>query len=74
MTGRSWSHIALDFRGLPLSLGNNVILTILGHFSNAAYFMALPKPLMTLEAAQLLIDYVFCLHGILLDALSDQGP
>lgn len=41
---RPWSHIAVDFvTGLPLSEGNDTILTIVDRFSKAVHFFPLPK-------------------------------
>lgn len=71
--GRPWSHIALDFiTGLPPSLGNSTILTIVDHFSKAVHFVALPKLLSALETAQLLTTHIFRLHGIPADIVSED--
>lgn len=41
---RPWLHISLDFvTGLPVSHGNNTILTIVDRFSKMAQFVLLPK-------------------------------
>ncbi len=73
--GRPWSHIALDFvTGLPPSQGNSTILTIVDRFSKAVHFVPLPKLPTALETAELLVQHVFCLHGIPLDIVSDRGP
>lgn len=72
---RPWSHIALDFiTGLPASLGNTVILTIIDRFSKTAHFVPLPKLPSAKETAQLLVEHVFKLHGLPSDVVSDRGP
>lgn len=72
---RPWSHIAVDFvTGLPLSEGNDTILTVVDRFSKAVHFVPLPKLRSALETANLLINHVFRLHGITLDIVSDRGP
>uniref|UniRef100_A0A9J7Y7Y2 Uncharacterized protein n=1 Tax=Cyprinus carpio carpio TaxID=630221 RepID=A0A9J7Y7Y2_CYPCA len=72
---RPWSHIALDFvSGLPLSNGYTVILTVVDRFSKAVHFVPLPKLPSAKETAQLVIDHVFCIHGLPVDVVSDRGP
>lgn len=73
--GRPWSHIALDFMtGLPLSEGNDTILTIVDRFSKAVHFVALAKLPSAAETAELLVNHVFRAHGIPVDIVSDRGP
>lgn len=70
-----WSHIALDFiTGLPVSLGNSVILTLVDRFSKATHFVALAKLPTVSETAKLLEQHVFKLHGIPAEIVSDRGP
>uniref|UniRef100_A0A674P5X9 Gypsy retrotransposon integrase-like protein 1 n=1 Tax=Takifugu rubripes TaxID=31033 RepID=A0A674P5X9_TAKRU len=72
---RPWSHIALDFvTGLPVSQGNDTILTIVDRFSKGVHFVALPKLPSDAETAELLVSHVVRLHGIPLDVVSDRGP
>lgn len=69
------SHIAVDFvTGLPPSEGNTAILTVVDRFSKVEHFVPLPKLPTTLETANLLIQHVFRLHGILRDIVSDRSP
>jgi hypothetical protein len=57
---RPWSHIYLDLvTGLPPSDGNTPI-----QFSKAAHFIPLPKLHSAKEAAQLLVQHVFQIHGL----------
>ncbi|WP_353749951.1 integrase catalytic domain-containing protein, partial [Shigella sonnei] len=75
MPSRPWSHIALDFiTGLPLSAGKTVILTVVDRFSKAAHFIPLAKFPSAKETAQIIIENVFRIHGLPLDAVSDRGP
>ncbi|KAK7922179.1 hypothetical protein WMY93_009081 [Mugilogobius chulae] len=72
---RPWSHIAVDFvTGLPISEGNNTILTIVDRFSKAVHFVPLPKLPSSSDTAKLLVQHVFRLHGIPTDIVSDRGP
>lgn len=68
---RPWSHIALDFvTGLPPS----AICTIIDRFSKSAHFIPVPKLPSALEMVQIIVNHVFCLHGIPTDIVSDRGP
>ena len=70
-----WSDIVLDFvTGLPTSIGNNTILTIVDRFSKMVHFVALPKLPSAAEMVDLLITYVIRLHGIPQNIVSDRGP
>uniref|UniRef100_A0A3P9KUB3 Gypsy retrotransposon integrase-like protein 1 n=1 Tax=Oryzias latipes TaxID=8090 RepID=A0A3P9KUB3_ORYLA len=72
---RPWSHISMDsITGLPLSNGNSVVLTIVDRFSKMVHFIALPKLPSAKEMAEVLLQHVFCLHGIPRDIISDRGP
>lgn len=72
---RPWSHIALDFvTGLPPSMGNTVILTVVDRFSKSAHFIPLPKLPSAKETAQSVVNHVFKLHGLPTDVVSDRGP
>ncbi|XP_057186466.1 uncharacterized protein LOC130552262 [Triplophysa rosa] len=72
---RPWSHIALDFvTGLPVSMGNTVILSVVDRFSKAVHFIPLPKLPSARETAQLMVDHVFRLHVLPVDVVSDRGP
>lgn len=68
------THCSCFITGLPISQGNNTILTIVDRFSKAMHFVALPKLPTARETADLLVQHVFRLHGILLDIVSDRGP
>ncbi len=71
---RPWSHIALDFvTGLPLSAGNTVILTVVDRFSKAAHFIPLPKLPSARETAQVMVDHVFRIHGLLRTLCLTEG-
>ncbi|KAG1934059.1 retrotransposable element [Pimephales promelas] len=72
---RPWAQIALDFiTGLPLSRGNQVILTVIDRFSKAAHFVPLPKLPSAKETAQVVVDHVFRIHGLPENVVSDRGP
>uniref|UniRef100_A0A3Q3GAF8 Integrase catalytic domain-containing protein n=1 Tax=Labrus bergylta TaxID=56723 RepID=A0A3Q3GAF8_9LABR len=72
---RPWSHVALDFiSGLPTSKGFTVILVVVDRFSKGAHFIPLSKLPSALETARLVVQHVFCHHGLPLDIVSDRGP
>ena len=72
---RPWSHISMDFvTGLPMSHGNDTILTIVDRFSKAVHYVALPKLPSAAEMSDLLALHVVRLHGIPQDIVSDRGP
>ncbi len=50
------------------------MLTIINHFSKVAHFVALPKLPSARETEDLLVEHVFCLHGLPADIVSDRGP
>ncbi|KAF7646418.1 hypothetical protein LDENG_00188160 [Lucifuga dentata] len=70
-----WSHISIDFvTGLPTSLGNTTILTVVDRFTKALHFIPLPALPSAKETAESLLHHVFHLHGIPVDIVSDRGP
>ena len=72
---RPWSHISLDFvTGLPPSHGHTTILTVVDRFSKLAHFVPLPKLPSAKETAELVLQHVFRIHGLPVDAVSDRGP
>ncbi|CDQ59287.1 unnamed protein product [Oncorhynchus mykiss] len=72
---RPWSHLALDFvTGLPSSVGNMVILTIVDRFSKFAHFVPLSKLPSATETSEILVREVFRVHGLPCDIVSDRGP
>lgn len=72
---RPWSHIALDFvTGLLPSRGNTVVLMVVDRFSKAAHFIPLPILPSAKETAQVVVDHVFRIHGLMADVVSDRGP
>lgn len=75
MPRRPWTHISVDFiTGLPPSEGKTAILTIVDRFSKMAHFIPLTKLPSAKEAAELLIQHVFRLHGLPSDVVSDCSP
>lgn len=71
---RPRSHIAVDFvTGLPASVGNTTILSVVDRYSKAVHFIPLTKLPSALKTADLLVLHVFRLHGIPLDVVSDRG-
>lgn len=70
-----WFYISVDIvTGLPVSVGNTVILSVIDNFSKTAHFIPLPKLLFTKETVAVLLFRVFQLHDLPLYIVSDQGP
>ncbi len=65
----------MDFvTGLPPSNGKTVVLTVVDRFSKATYFIPLPKLPSAWETVTIVLDLVFCIHGLPVDVVSDRGP
>ncbi len=72
---RPSSQITFDFVSwLPPLKGSTVILTVVDRFSKAVHFIPLPKLPSARETAQLMVDHVFCLHGLPVDVVLDRDP
>lgn len=81
--GHIWLWIWID-TGLPNSHGKLVILTIVDHFFKVVCFVTLPNLPSAFESGDgsgaqpwmrtsLILHHVFCLQGIPVDIVSDQG-
>jgi hypothetical protein len=65
-----WSHIFLDFvTGIPPSVGNTTILTVVNRFSKAAHFIPLPQLTSAKETAQFMVKHVFQIYGLPVDII-----
>lgn len=72
---RVWDDISMDFiEGLPHSHGKQVIFVVVGRLSKYAHFLALAHPYTALDVAQLFLDSIFKLHGMLSTITSDRDP
>lgn len=75
LTGEPWERIGVDVTGPhpKSSKGNIYILTLIDHFTKWAEMF----PMRNQEAstvAKILVDRVFCVHGMPLQLLTDRGP
>jgi CBS domain-containing protein len=69
----AWTFISMDFvEGLPKSGQNIVILVVVDQLTKYAHFLALAHPYTVHSVAQLFIDNVFKLHGILVAIVTDR--
>nr|DAD38797.1 TPA_asm: hypothetical protein HUJ06_013119 [Nelumbo nucifera] len=69
-----WSSISMDFiEGLP-SFWKDVIFVGVDRLSKATHFMALRHPYTALQVAQVYLNEVFKLHGLLDSIVSDCDP
>lgn len=72
---RLWSHIAVDFvTALPPSDGNTTFLMVVDWYSKAVHFIPLSKIPSSMEAGNLLVSYIFRLHGFPRNSVSNWGP
>ena len=75
IVGEPWERLGIDITGPhPVSSkGNTYVLTVIDHFTKWVELF----PLRNQEAAtvaQILVDKVFCAHGLPVQILTDQGP
>jgi hypothetical protein len=70
-----WKDISMDFiTDLP-KLGNkSVIMMVVNHLSKYAHFCTLQHPFTTSMVAQIFMDQVFKLHGMLHSIVFDCDP
>jgi hypothetical protein len=69
----AWRDITMDFiEKLPKSYGYDTILVVVDRFSKYAHFLALKHPFTAAQVAQLLLDNVVKLHGLLQSIVSDR--
>jgi hypothetical protein len=70
-----WSDISMDFIvGLPKSGNKLVVMVVVDSLSKYAHFCALQHPFITSIMAQLFMDRVFKLHGMLHSIVYDHDP
>jgi hypothetical protein len=69
----AWSFISMDFiEGLPKFEGKDTILVVVDRLTKFAHFLALAHPFTTQSIAQLFIDQIIKLHGILVAIVTDR--
>jgi hypothetical protein len=70
-----WKDISMDFiTDLP-KLGNkSIIMVVVDFLSKYAHFYTLQHPFTTSTVAQIFMDQVFKLHGMLYSIVSDHDP
>lgn len=57
----TWSNIVT---GLPSSMDNSMVLTVVDNFSKVAHLISLPKlPSAKKKTAQVVVDHVFKIHN-----------
>ena len=70
---RVWSDVSLDFiEGLPKLEGKDVILVVVDRMSKYAHFLTLAHPFTALHVAQVYLDQIYKLHGLLQTIVSDR--
>jgi hypothetical protein len=70
-----WKDISMEFIiGLPKSGNKSVIMVAVDRLSKYSHFYSLQYPFTTSMVAQLLMDQVFKLHGMLHSIVSDRDP
>jgi hypothetical protein len=70
-----WKDISMDFiTSLPKSGHKSVIMVVVDRLSKYSHFYALQHPFTTSTVAQLFMDQVFKLYGMLHSIVSDRDP
>ena len=70
-----WKDIFMDFiTDLPKSGNKSVIMVVLDHLSKYSHFCTLQHPFTASTVAQISMDQVFKLHGMLDSIVSNRDP
>jgi hypothetical protein len=70
-----WKDISMDFiTGLPKSGNKSVIMVVVDHLSKYAHFFTLPHPFTASTVAQIFMDQVFKLDGMLHSIVFYRDP
>jgi hypothetical protein len=70
-----WRDISMDFIiGLPKLENKSVIMVFVDHLSKYSHLCALQHPFITSTVAQIFMDRVFKLHGMLHSIVSNRDP
>ena len=74
LTGEPWERLGIDITGPhpPSSRGNRYILTLIDHFTKWVEVWPIRNQEAT-TVARVLVDRVFCIHGMPLQILTDRG-
>jgi hypothetical protein len=73
---RSWSSVSMDFvTGLPLTArGHDAILTVVDRFSKMTHVIPTRKTATAQDTASLFFSWIYRLHGLPRDIVSDRDP
>ncbi|XP_071939847.1 uncharacterized protein [Coffea arabica] len=70
---QAWLHISMDFiEKLPRSQGYDTILVVLDRFTKFGHFMMLIHPFTAKNVAQVFLDNIYKLHGLLESIITDR--
>jgi hypothetical protein len=70
-----WKDISMDFiTGLPKLGSKSAIMVVVDRLSKYAHFFSLPHPFTASMVAQIFMDQVFKLHGMLHSIVSNRDP
>lgn len=70
-----WTDIAIDFvEGLPSNHGKNAILVVMDRLSKYEHFIPIKHLYSAPQIAEVFIQVVFRLHGMLASIVSDRDP
>ena len=72
---RKWAHVTTDLvTNLPESNGFTAIIVFVDKLSKMAHLTGCKKEVTAMEYAQIFIDNIFRLHGLLEVIISDRDP
>jgi Integrase zinc binding domain/Integrase core domain len=72
---KAWEVIIMDFlTGLPKSYGKDVLMVIIDKFTKYCHLVTLKHPFKASEIAQVFLDCVYKLHGLLVKIITDRDP
>jgi hypothetical protein len=70
-----WKDISMDcITVLPKSGNKSIIMVVVDHLSKYVHFCTLQHPFTTSTVAQIFMDQIFKLHGMLHSIVSDHDP
>lgn len=71
----AWLSVGMDFiTGLPKSKGFEVVMVVVDRLTKYSHFIGLVHPFSAATVAQTFMDYIYKLHGLPVNIISDRDP